>query len=83
LTFWKRAGGWCEPVNESCESILEQSMERLTASKYFRFQPLSMKVEGEMMPSTRVATRVTLVPVSGTGVFYFYKIINQGGFLYA
>lgn len=34
----KRAGGWCEPVSNACESLLEQGVERpnVGVSKCFR-----------------------------------------------
>lgn len=32
-----------------------------------------------MIPSTRVATRVTLVPFIGTGVFCLLKMIKEEG----
>jgi hypothetical protein len=34
----KRAGGWCESVCDTCESILEQGTEHsyMRVSKYFR-----------------------------------------------
>lgn len=58
-------------MNGACESILERGTERLLTSKYFRLiTVILMKVESDLL-STRVATRVTLVPYLGWEFFDF------------
>jgi hypothetical protein len=42
--FLQRAGGWCKPVGNACESILERNTEKLgKLSKYLRLKPLSLE----------------------------------------
>jgi hypothetical protein len=72
ILILKRAGGWWKPVFDACESILEQGTERFFLKLVSTFgKTVKFFQGGQIVLSTRVVTRVTLVPVLGTGVFYF------------
>jgi hypothetical protein len=60
----KRADGRWKSAFEACESLLEQGMERLLRSvSTFGSKPLIFFEVDRLYLSTRVVTRVTLVPV--------------------
>ncbi|OXT14726.1 hypothetical protein B9K06_24795 [Bacillus sp. OG2] len=57
----------------SCESVLEQKHGKPAwASKCFRLKTVMDLRWKAILPSTRVATRVTPVPFLGRGFFVFF-----------